>query len=84
MYELVRVGYEELVGEIIRLEEDMATIQVKKNSLKLLLSFPSLFYLLGSYSTVSWGEMKRRGDSSRKYFTILIKSVWHKKIFFLK
>jgi len=28
MYELVRVGYEELVGEIIRLEGDMATIQV--------------------------------------------------------
>lgn len=29
MYELVRVGYSELVGEIIRLEQDMATIQVK-------------------------------------------------------
>lgn len=28
MYELVRVGYFELVGEIIRLEGDMATIQV--------------------------------------------------------
>ncbi|XP_065645097.1 V-type proton ATPase catalytic subunit A isoform X3 [Hydra vulgaris] len=28
MYELVRVGYNELVGEIIRLENDMATIQV--------------------------------------------------------
>lgn len=28
MYELVRVGYYELVGEIIRLEGDMATIQV--------------------------------------------------------
>ncbi|CAI8030830.1 V-type proton ATPase catalytic subunit A, partial [Geodia barretti] len=28
MYELVRVGHGELVGEIIRLEEDMATIQV--------------------------------------------------------
>merc|ERR1711881_757133 len=28
MYELVRVGYEELVGEIIRLEGDLATIQV--------------------------------------------------------
>ncbi|CAH2239635.1 jg3205 [Pararge aegeria aegeria] len=28
MYELVRVGYNELVGEIIRLEGDMATIQV--------------------------------------------------------
>lgn len=29
MYELVRVGYFQLVGEIIRLEGDMATIQVK-------------------------------------------------------
>lgn len=29
MYELVRVGYNELVGEIIRLEGDMATIQVR-------------------------------------------------------
>ncbi len=28
MYELVRVGHEELVGEIIRLEGDTATIQV--------------------------------------------------------
>jgi len=28
MYELVRVGYFQLVGEIIRLEGDMATIQV--------------------------------------------------------
>ena len=29
MYELVRVGHDELVGEIIRLEGDMATIQVR-------------------------------------------------------
>lgn len=28
MYELVRVGHSELVGEIIRLEGDIATIQV--------------------------------------------------------
>jgi len=28
MYELVRVGHTKLVGEIIRLEGDMATIQV--------------------------------------------------------
>ena len=32
MYELVRVGYQELVGEIIRLERDMATIQVRECS----------------------------------------------------
>lgn len=28
MYELVRVGHSELVGEIIRLEGDLATVQV--------------------------------------------------------
>lgn len=32
MYELVRVGHEELVGEIIRLENDMATIQVYEDT----------------------------------------------------
>lgn len=28
MYELVRVGHEELVGEVIRIDKDKATIQV--------------------------------------------------------
>uniref|UniRef100_A0A5K3EVY0 H(+)-transporting two-sector ATPase n=1 Tax=Mesocestoides corti TaxID=53468 RepID=A0A5K3EVY0_MESCO len=32
MYELVRVGHENLVGEIIRLEGDMATIQVYEDT----------------------------------------------------
>lgn len=32
MFELVRVGHEELVGEIIRLEGDMATIQVYEDT----------------------------------------------------
>ena len=32
MYELVRVGYSELVGEIIRLEGDMATVQVYEDT----------------------------------------------------
>ena len=34
MYELVRVGHHELVGEIIRLENDMATIQVYEETCK--------------------------------------------------
>jgi V-type H+-transporting ATPase subunit A len=34
MYELVRVGYLELVGEIIRLEGDLATIQVYEETCK--------------------------------------------------
>ncbi len=32
MYELVRVGHENLVGEIIRLEGDMATVQVYEDT----------------------------------------------------
>lgn len=39
MYELVRVGHSELVGEIIRLEGDMATIQVYEDTCKVSLSF---------------------------------------------
>lgn len=42
MYELVRVGYFELVGEIIRLEGDMATIQVCNNIID------PVFLLLGN------------------------------------
>jgi vacuolar-type H+-ATPase subunit B/Vma2 len=34
MYELVRVGHSELVGEIIRLEGDFATIQVYEETCK--------------------------------------------------
>lgn len=34
MYELVRVGHDELVGEIIRLESDLATIQVYEETCK--------------------------------------------------
>ena len=33
MYELVRVGHDNLIGEIIRLEGDSATIQGTKTSL---------------------------------------------------
>lgn len=32
MYELLRVGQEKLVGEIIRLEGDTATIQVRSRA----------------------------------------------------
>lgn len=43
MYELVRVGHEELVGEIIRLEGDMATIQVYEETCMLISLL--LFYM---------------------------------------
>jgi len=42
MYELVRVGYQELVGEIIRLEGDMATIQVYEETSGLTVGDPIL------------------------------------------
>lgn len=44
MYELVRVGHCELVGEIIRLEGDMATIQVYEETC--ILYHSSVIYLL--------------------------------------
>lgn len=46
MYELVRVGHSELVGEIIRLEGDMATIQVYEETCIFLVMCPSLFLIL--------------------------------------
>ncbi|KAJ9590740.1 hypothetical protein L9F63_016256, partial [Diploptera punctata] len=42
MYELVRVGWSELVGEIIRLEGDMATIQVYEETSGLTVGDPVL------------------------------------------
>lgn len=39
MYELVRVGHSELVGEIIRLEGDYATIQVYEDTCNFFSSF---------------------------------------------
>lgn len=55
MYELVRVGHSELVGEIIRLEGDMATIQVYEETciliVQLCLSF--LWLLSGVLSFLS-------------------------------
>lgn len=35
MYELVRVGHDKLVGEVIRIEADKATIQVYEETGKL-------------------------------------------------
>ncbi len=52
MYELVRVGYGELVGEIIRLEGDMATIQVineKEVTFRLLIFICAMSGLSAAY-----------------------------------
>lgn len=45
MYELVRVGHSELVGEIIRLEGDMATIQVYEETCILPLNINLICYV---------------------------------------
>ncbi|RVX17649.1 V-type proton ATPase catalytic subunit A [Vitis vinifera] len=42
MYELVRVGYDSLIGEIIRLEGDSATIQVYEETAGLMVNDPVL------------------------------------------
>lgn len=52
MYELIRVGIDRLIGEIIRLEGDSATIQVRTFPLRSLFvsSFLFLSFLLYSVS----------------------------------
>ncbi|KAF9612017.1 hypothetical protein IFM89_037300 [Coptis chinensis] len=42
MYELVRVGYDKLIGEIIHLERDSATIQVYEETAGLMVNDPVL------------------------------------------
>lgn len=55
MYELVRVGHSELVGEIIRLEGDMATIQVYEETCILsAVTFPSTVMHNRDYSFVKF------------------------------
>ena len=45
MYELVRVGHSELVGEIIKLEGDMATIQVYEETCILYIQLSSVYII---------------------------------------
>ena len=42
MYELVRIGHDNLIGEIIRLEGDSATIQVYEEMASLMVNDPVL------------------------------------------
>lgn len=46
MYELVRVGSEQLVGEIIRLEGDTATIQVYEETCTFAMKFILIFLII--------------------------------------
>lgn len=58
MYELVRVGHSELVGEIIRLEGDMATIQVYEETCILLTMWPSIFCLCSMPQLSYWSIVR--------------------------
>ncbi|KAJ8319690.1 hypothetical protein KUTeg_002761, partial [Tegillarca granosa] len=57
MYELVRVGHAELVGEIIRLEGDMATIQVFRDRLKKLTTLHRVSTSLKVGSHITGGDI---------------------------
>ena len=54
MYELVRVGHSELVGEIIRLEGDTATLQVYEETCTFSLTYTD-FFLINWFTRVSIG-----------------------------
>ena len=55
MYELVRVGHSELVGEIIRLEGDLATIQVyEETCIHLTLEWGTGSHVMSGWCSVVW------------------------------
>lgn len=69
MYELVRVGHDQLVGEVIRIEADKATIQVYEEtgtrSTPQLNSIPYLRYIqLASLLAIQSSERKSPSPSS--------------------
>jgi flagellar biosynthesis/type III secretory pathway ATPase len=70
MYELVRVGHEELVGEIIRLEGDTATIQVYEETSGLTVGDP--VFRTGKPLSVELGPglMEMIFDGIQRYFSV--------------
>jgi flagellar biosynthesis/type III secretory pathway ATPase len=70
MYELVRVGHEELVGEIIRLEGDTATIQVYEETSGLTVGDP--VFRTGKPLSVELGPglMEMIFDGIQRYFSL--------------
>ena len=62
----------------------ISNIGVKFQEFVFMLNDGMFHFISKINSTVSWGEMKRRGDLSLKFFTILIKSVRHKKFYLPK
>jgi len=53
MYELVKVGWDRLVGEIIKLEGDTASIQCYEDTCR------SIIYLIQSYSLYFYSWINR-------------------------
>ena len=51
MYELVKVGWDRLVGEIIKLEGDTASIQCYEDTCKYYLCLKESARLFGAFST---------------------------------
>ena len=51
MYELVKIGWDKLVGEIIKLEGDTASIQCYEDTCK-----QSLFYLIILIAGLTYGD----------------------------
>jgi V-type H+-transporting ATPase subunit A len=81
MYELVRVGNEELVGEIIRLEGDTATIQVYEETSGLTVGDP--VFRTGKPLSVELGPglMEMIFDGIQRYFCFLLPT--HYQVVFL-
>nr|GMC52009.1 V-type proton ATPase catalytic subunit A [Ipomoea batatas] len=72
MYELVRVGHDNLIGEIIRLEGDSATIQVYEETAGLMVNDPVLRTRKWSWALVFLGNIF--DGIQRPLKTIAIKS----------
>ena len=76
MYELVRVGHSELVGEIIRLEGDMATIQVYEETCILTVKqCPPLYVLLNNDSDnpngTSFGSCNAKANELHRAISVV-------------
>ena len=65
MYELVKVGWEKLVGEVIKLEGDSASIQCYEDTCKL---FGALKYLSNHMNFYSWFDRRRSCIENRRAF----------------
>ena len=65
MYELVKVGWEKLVGEVIKLEGDSASIQCYEDTCKL---FGALINFPDHMQFYSWFDRRRSCVENRRTF----------------